>query len=315
MEKGTILITGGTGLVGTAFRNFFIASGYRVTILTRDAKSAQQKAKATPGFEFAEWDIKKGIIEPSAIQKAIAIIHLAGAGVVDKPWTKAYKKEILDSRVNSSALIVKALKQIPNKIQTVISASAIGWYGPDKPGHEAFSETDPAEKSFLGETCQAWENSIQPVTALNKRLVVFRFGIILSKEGGALKEFIKPLKVRVASVLGNGNQIVSWIHIHDLCRMVLFAIENDALQGVFNAVAPAPVSNETLTITLARQMHGNAYVKVNVPQFVLKMMLGERSVEVLKSATVSSQKIERTGFEFQFPEIEHALANIVKMDN
>jgi uncharacterized protein (TIGR01777 family) len=312
MEKGTILVTGGTGLIGTALGKFLIASGYQVIILTRDAKSAQQKTKAMPGLEFAEWDVKKGTIDATAIKKATAIVHLAGAGVVDKPWTKAYKKEILDSRVHSSALIVKALKEIPNNIQAVISASAIGWYGPDKPGHGAFIETDPPEISFLGETCRAWENSIQPVKGLSKRLVIFRFGIILSKEGGALKEFIKPLKSRVAAIIGNGDQVMSWIHIHDLCRMILFAIENTAIHGVFNAVAPTPVSSETLTLTLARQMHGNVFLKAHVPAFVLKLMLGDRSVEVLKSATVSSAKIEGAGFEFQFPGIEHALANILK---
>jgi uncharacterized protein (TIGR01777 family) len=166
----------------------------------------------------------------------------------------------------------------------------------------------------LGETCRAWENSIQPVRGLNKRLIIFRFGIILSKEGGALKEFIKPLKGRVAAIIGNGEQVMSWIHIHDLCRMILFAIENTAMQGIFNAVSPTPVSSERLTLTLARQMHGNVFLKAHVPAFVLKLMLGDRSVEVLKSATVSSAKIEGAGFEFQFPGIEHALANILKMD-
>jgi len=235
--------------------------------------------------------------------------------VVDKPWTDAYKKEILDSRVNSSALIVNALTNIPNAVESVISASAIGFYGSDKPGHPPFNENDPADESFLGNTCVAWEESIRPVTKSGKRLSIFRFGIVLDKDGGALKEFIKPLNLRVASVLGTGTQIVSWIHILDLCRMLLFAIENKNISGFYNAVAPAPVSNEKLTVTLAHIMHGNTFVKMNVPAFALKLMMGDRSIEVLKSATVSSSKIEEAGFEFLFPAIEPALKNLLAKED
>ncbi|CAN5790576.1 TIGR01777 family oxidoreductase [soil metagenome] len=311
MNSKTILITGGTGLVGSALKAHLIAGNNKVIILTRDPAKAAAAHKKEALVSFAQWDVKHQTIDASAISGADAIVHLAGAGVVDKPWTDAYKKEILDSRVQSSALIIKALKEIPNKIETVVSASAIGWYGADKNNGSAFTETDPVAAGFLGDTCRQWEESIMPVAALGKRLVICRFGIVLSNNGGALKEFKKPLLARVAGVIGNGKQIVSWIHIHDLSRLLIYAIEQPQLQGIFNAVAPAPVTNEQLTVTLAKTMHGNAYIKTYVPEFVLKIMMGERSVEVLKSTTVSSGKIEQAGFEFQFPKIEQAIHNLI----
>ena len=135
-------------------------------------------------------------------------------------------------------------------------------------------------KIFLGTTCQEWEQSIKPVSDARKRLVIFRFGIVLSKKGGALKEFIRPLKFRLATVIGNGRQMMSWIHITDLSRMMQFAIENSGINGVYNAVSPIPVTNEALTLSLGKAMHGNAFFKTYVPEFIIKLLLGERSIEV-----------------------------------
>ena len=160
------------------------------------------------------------------MQKADHIIHLAGAGVVDKKWTDAYKKEIQDSRTESSRLLVSALKNNTNKVKTVVSASAIGWYGADAPGAKPFVETDVPANDFLGETCRLWEDSITPVEALQVRLVKLRTGIVLSNNGGALTEFKKPLKLGVAGILGDGKQMVSWIHVDDLCSMYIWGQQN-----------------------------------------------------------------------------------------
>jgi uncharacterized protein (TIGR01777 family) len=311
MNNGNILITGGTGLIGTALAKHLTASGYRVTILTRDPVKAKATHEKNALISFAHWDVKSQTIDTMAMASANAIVHLAGAGVVAKPWTDAYKKEIVDSRVQSSALIIKALKETPNQVDTIVSASAIGWYGADKKTDYAFVETDPAAANFLGDTCRQWEDSIKPVAGPGTRLVIFRFGIVLAGEGGALTEFKKPLKTRVAAVIGNGKQIVSWIHIHDLCRLIQYALEEKALRGIFNAVAPVPVSNETLTTVLAERMYGNFYIKTNVPRLALKIMMGERSVEVLKSTTVSSSKIQHAGFDFRFPQIQQAISNLI----
>lgn len=311
MQGKTVLITGGTGMVGAALGRQLAAAGYRVVILTRNPS----KAVAPHGFEhliqFAAWDVNAGTIDSEAVASADAIVHLAGAGVVAKPWTKAYKEEILSSRVNSSKLLIQAIEKHGSKLKTVISASAIGWYGEDKPGAEVpFEENAPPVPGFLGETCFLWEESIKPVTRLDKRLVICRIGIVLSNEGGALPEFKRPLRFRVAGVLGNGKQIVSWVHIDDLCRIFRFAIENEGISGVYNAVSPQPVSNRHLTLALAKCIYGSAFVTVPVPAFVLRLMMGERSVEVLKSTTVSAQKILGEGFGFNYPEIEGALKNL-----
>ena len=157
-------------------------------------------------------------------------------------------------------------------------------------------ETDPAAEDFLGTTCKEWEASIDPVISLGKRLVKFRTGIVLSKEGGALKEFQKPLRFGIATILGNGKQIMSWIHIDDLVRLYMYAIETEKLNGVYNAVAPHPVTNKKLVIQLAKTMRGKFYVPIFVPSFILKMVFGGLSIEVLKSATVSWGKREEYTF-------------------
>ncbi len=308
----SVLITGGTGLVGTAVKVLLEQKGYEVVLLTRSK---------TPLKGQAHWDINAGTIDSAAIAAADYIIHLAGAGVADKRWSTARKQEILDSRTKSSALLVKALQETPNKVKAVISASAIGWYGPDQiNAHkidlsaQGFIETDPSYPDFLGTTCAAWEASIAPVTSntngLQKRLVCLRTGIVLSKNGGALKEFLKPLAIRMAAVLGNGKQMISWIDVRDLAKMFVYALENENISGSYNAVAPAPVSNKALTQTLAKVLYGNFYIITYVPSFVLKIMLGEMSIEVLKSTTVSAQKIIDAGFVFDYPEISKSLSTL-----
>ncbi|MDB5210954.1 MAG: hypothetical protein JWQ30_1781 [Sediminibacterium sp.] len=307
----TALITGGTGLVGMRLTKLLTEKGYAVTILTRDASEVKQKLT---GVSYANWDIHKQTIDQDAIAKADHIIHLAGAGVADKRWSDKRKQEIVNSRTQSSALIVKALKEIPNNVKTVVSASAIGWYGADTPvsKQNGFTEDANADTAFLGQTCRLWEESIQPVEQLGKRLVKLRTGIVLSADGGALAKFKKPLKGFVAAILGDGKQVISWIHIDDLCRIYIAAIENETMSGAYNAVAPKPVTNKELTLSLARKMRDIFFIPIHIPSFALKIALGEMSIEVLKSATVSSQKIQSTGFAFSYPTIEEALAELIK---
>ena len=302
----TVLITGGTGLVGKSLTKALIDKEYKVIILTRTTNDKTPSASVS----YAAWDVKKKQIDLEALQAADYIIHLAGAGVVEKKWTDAYKKEIVESRTESSRLIFEALKNNTNKVKAIVSASAIGWYGADKDSFIPFTETDASEKSFLGITCRLWEESIEPVEGLGKRLVKLRTGIVLSNDGGALVEFKKPIKLGVAAILGSGKQIVSWIQIDDLCNLFIAGIENENLSGSYNAVAPNPVSNKTLTITLAKAMKGKFFITLHVPSFILKIMMGQRSIEVLKSTTVSCKKILDTGFEFKFKTIEAALENL-----
>ena len=308
-QASTILITGGTGLIGTALTKALIGNGHKVIILTRDPTSKKNLPENTT---YAAWDIEKQTLDLKALQQADYIVHLAGAGIADKRWTEKRKQEIVDSRVKSGELLVKTLKENQHKVKAFISASAIGWYGNDQktPHQHSFIETDNAADDFLGNACRQWEASIQSVTALGIRLVVIRTGIVLSSQGGALKEFQKPIRFGIAAILGGGKQIISWIHIEDLVRIYMYALQNENFQGVYNAVAPHPVSNKEFTIQLARQMKGSFFVPVHVPVFVLKWMLGEMRTEVLKSATVSSKKIKSQDFTFQFPALAAALKNV-----
>ncbi|MFL9482592.1 TIGR01777 family oxidoreductase [Chitinophagaceae bacterium LWZ2-11] len=306
----TILITGGTGMVGKQLTQLLLAKGYRVIILTRNIKD--KKNKESSALQYALWNVEQQTIDRDAIIAADAIIHLAGENVAEQRWTDKRKQEIVNSRTQSSSLLVKALQEIPNNIHVVVSASAIGWYGEDKPGVISFTEDMPHDNSFLGTTCEAWEKSIEPVVNMDKRLVKLRTGIVLDKAGGVIKEFKKPLHFRVAGVLGKGDQIMSWIHVDDLCRMYVYALEQSEIRGVYNAVAPNPVSNRALTLAIANRMYGNVYLPLHIPVFILKVMLGEMSIEVLKGTTVSCNKILEAGFTFQFTNVNDAVSDLIK---
>lgn len=304
----TVLITGGTGTIGKHLSQLLQSKGYKVIILTR--KAGEHKSET---FSYAEWDVEKGILDIKAVLQADYIIHLAGAGVADKKWTGERKQEIVDSRVKSSTLIIKALQENEHKVKAVISASAIGWYGPDNAESKTngYSEKAEATDDFLGDTCRLWEESIQPVESMGIRLVKLRTGIVLSNEGGAYVEFKKPVKFGIAAILDGGDQVVSWIHVEDVCRMYWYALQNEAMRGVYNAVAPKPVTNKQLTLELAKQLRGKLFIPVHVPSFILKWMLGEMSIEVLKSTTVNAAKVKSTGFQFMYPTIEAAIQELV----
>ena len=304
----TVLITGGTGMIGTALTKALVKKNYSVIILSRQTRHPELQ---TQNLTYAQWNIREQTIDKDAIAKTDFIVHLAGAGVADKRWTPKRKREIVDSRVKSGQLIVKALNETSNNVKGVFSASGIGWYGPDS-DRLSFTEDDPAQDDFLGQTCKAWEESLKPVASIGKRLVIVRTGIVLSNNGGALKEFSKPLKFGIAAILGSGKQIVSWIHIDDLIQVYLDAIENERFNGVYNAVAPNPVSNKKLTLQLGKIRKGNFFIPVHVPAFFLRIALGEMSIEVLKSATVSCGKLSAAGFSFSFPTIQQAMKDLLK---
>ncbi|HMJ48478.1 MAG TPA: TIGR01777 family oxidoreductase [Ferruginibacter sp.] len=298
----SVLITGGTGLIGKALHKHLILKGYKVIILTRNIPAHSK------GVTYALWDIEKKQVDHTAIQQADFIIHLAGAGVMDKRWTASYKEKIIKSRTDSSILLADSLEKYPNSVKAVVSASAIGWYGTDRPGH-IFTEEDLPAKDFLGETCRLWEQSIDMAGKAGIRIVKLRSGIVLSNEGGALKEFAKTIKFGIAAIPGNGKQCISWIHITDLCRMYQFALEN-VISGSYNAVAPGTITNKELNVKLAALKKRKFFIPLHIPPFIIRLILGEQSIEVMKSTTVSSKKIKGAGFTFLYPSIEAALQNL-----
>ena len=302
----TVIITGGTGLVGKRLTAHLVSAGYQVIILSRKAGNRSN----IESVRYATWDIDRQTIDEQAIRSADYIIHLAGAGVMDRRWTPSYKKEIVDSRVKSSRLITESLKKYPNRVKAVLSSSAIGWYGPDRNPARPFVETDEPSNDFLGQTCASWENSIAAASGEHTRVCILRTGIVLSNEGGAFAEFAKPLRFGMAAILGNGKQVISWIHIDDLCRLFIFAMENNSMNGSYNAVTSEPVSNRQLTVTLAKIKRGRFFIPFFVPAFLLKIILGEGSIEVLKSTTVSNEKVKAAGFTFLYPSIETAIEKL-----
>lgn len=293
-----ILITGGSGLVGQRITDLLEKKGYQVAWLSRSVQ---------PGRRSFIWNIEKQEIDPEAIEWADAIIHLAGAGVAEKRWAPERKKLILESRTHSTRLLYSAIEKAEKRPNTFISASAVGYYGFDT-GTSLVDETNQAGSDFLAQVVKAWENEVKKIESLDIRTVLLRIGIVLDSEGGALGEMLKP---PVAAPLGSGDQWMSWIHIEDLARMFLFSLEKTTLQGVYNAVAPNPATNQQLTQEAA-YAKGKTYLGIGVPGFLLKLVLGEMAAMVLGGNRVSCQKIQKAGFQFEFYELSAALKDIFR---
>lgn len=297
-----ILITGGTGLVGTHLTALLRKKGYNISYLSR-------RKQTLADIQVYEWDIAKGTIETEAITKADYIIHLAGAGVADKLWSTAYKKEIYDSRVLSTKLLVEKLATVPNKCRAFIQASAIGYYGLDTQ-ERWIDENAPAGTDFLAQVTHDWEQAAGAIAGLNIRHALIRIGVVLCEEGGALPKLSLPVKMFVGAALGAGTQYISWIHIEDLCEMFAKAIENEAWQGAYNASAPNPVTNLEMTKVIGRVLSRPVFLP-NVPAFVLRMGMGEMANIVLGGNRTSCQKAEKAGFKFVYPQIEAALRSLL----
>ncbi|HRP31969.1 MAG TPA: TIGR01777 family oxidoreductase [Agriterribacter sp.] len=307
-----VLITGGTGLIGSRLSGMLMERGYRVIILTRNKKLIQQRK--SPETAYAFWNPDRNTIDIAAVQEADFIIHLAGENIAAKRWTPRQKSVIANSRIKGGQLIVQTLRENANQVKAIISASAKDWYGDDSQltgGKKSYTEDGAPAPGFLGDTCKAWEESIAPARELGKRLVWLRTGLVLSKDGGVLKSLMQPAKFGIAPIFGTGRQIQSWIHIDDICRMYIHALENETLNGVYNAVAPDAVNQKGLVTELAKKMKGSFYIPVTVPAFVMKWMVGEMGTELFKGNTLDTGKIRTTGFRFLFPSLEAALNDLL----
>jgi uncharacterized protein (TIGR01777 family) len=249
------------------------------------------------------------LIDRRIISEADHIVNLAGAFVMAQRWTPEYKKKILESRTVSTRLIAEVVQKTPNRVKTIINGSAIGWYGEDRDTHYSFVETDPSDEGYLGATCKAWEDSI-PDRIGDTQVCRLRTGIVLGREGGFLRELELPVKLGIAPIISKGRQVISWIHIQDLCGIIIFLMQK-GLGGNYNAVAPYPSTNKEITLCYARKTKGKFVIPMHVPAIILKLMLGERAIEILKSTRVSCKKIMEAGFQFRFPTLEEAMKDII----
>jgi uncharacterized protein (TIGR01777 family) len=299
-----ILITGATGLIGSELVKLLLAKNHTVNYLTTSISKIESK----PNYKGFYWNPELGKIDENCIYDVDVIIHLAGANI-SKRWTNSYKQEIIESRTLSAELLYNLVRKTQNHVKQFISASAIAIYP------ESFSKgydetTKETEDSFLSSVVEKWEESANRFQVLGIKACKIRTGIVLSNVGGALPEMIKPIKLGLGAVMGPGKQVQSWIHIKDLTALYYFAMENQ-LEGIYNAVTPNPVNNKVLTEEIAKTL-GKPLFLPNIPQFIMRLILGEMSYLLFSSKNLSSRKIQDLGFQFQFPELKEALTDLYK---
>ena len=294
-----VLITGGSGLIGTRLTEMLLAKGWQVVHLGREREGKVRTFK---------WDPAKNYVDSSAFEGVTKVVHLAGASIAGKRWTESYKREILDSRIQTTRLLFEQLSRKRGTVKRVISASAIGFYGPGSDS-DVFSEEHGAGRGFLAEVVAKWEGEAMRIGGLGLSVAMVRTGIVLSDKSGALVEMARPIRLGVGAPLGTGRQVISWIHVDDLCGIYLYLMDHD-LSGPFNATAPHPVTNEELTKAIARQLKKPLWLP-HVPAFVLKIVLGELADAVLTGSNVSSRKITNAGYSFSFRDVESALRSLL----
>ena len=297
-----ILITGGSGLIARLVTDELLNRGYSVSHLSRGPGN-------NPKVKTYLWDVYKGEVDENCLEGISTVLHLAGENIAGKRWTDKRKKEIIDSRTKSIELICQLIKNKPNQVNTIISASAIGYYS-DR-GDELLTEDSLPSNDFMAQCCIAWENAVDEGKALGLRILKFRTGVVLNKNEGALLEMGRPIKLGFGAPMGSGKQWIPWIHWQDVVDMYLHAIERINLSGVYNMVAPNPVTNKQFTKALAKQLRRPVW-PINIPAFIFKLLMGEMSTIVLGSTRVSAEKIENDGFVFKFPELTNALKEIYK---
>ena len=297
-----VLITGASGLIGTKLTEYLLKNNIDVAHLSR--------SKNTSSVSTFIWDINKKYLEDGALDNVNHIVHLAGAGIADKRWTEKRKQEIIDSRTKSAELLFNHISKLNKKLDTFISASAIGYYGAIT-SEKIFIEQDEPANDFQGKVCKLWEKSADKFEEFGIRTVKLRFGVVLSAKDGALKKMILPTKLGVGSALGSGKQYFPWIHVDDVVKIIHKSIEDKLIKGVFNVVAPSNSNYNNFAEKLAKVMK-KPFFMPNVPSILLKLALGEMSEIVLKGSRVSSEKLIESGYSFQFANLELALDDLLR---
>jgi hypothetical protein len=298
-----VLVTGGTGLVGSSLCRKLKLKGYAVGILSRTERYR-------PDILLYSWNPEDRRVEQEAIERADIVVHLAGENIFEKRWTKKEKQRILDSRVNTAGLLLEKFRTFGKKPKAFISASATGYYGAVTSG-KVFTEADGPGNDFLARVCLQWEKAADRFTDWNVRTVKIRTAPVLATEGGLFKKTYEAALRGFAAPFGNGQQYFPWIHLDDLCGIYIKAIEDEAMRGAYNAVAPEIITNAAYMKEVAACAGRKPRIK-HIPAFALHLMLGEASSAMLQGSPVSAQKIEDAGFEFAFPTLERAMADLCK---
>jgi uncharacterized protein len=302
LKTPSVLITGGSGLIGKYLTSVLLVKGYNVSHLSRSSKQ-------TGNVRLFNWKPEKGVIDIKVFEGIDHIVHLAGANIGEARWTKKRKEEIVNSRVKTIGLLFRGIIENDIKLKTFISASAVGYYG-SITSEKIFTEKDLPETDFLGTTCRNWEEAADKFMNTGIRTVKIRTAVVLDKNDSALSKLMMPAKFGFLVQTGSGRQYIPWIHIDDLCNIYLKAIEDQDMNGAYNAVSPQNVTHKEFVETLARVM-GKPLFPVPVPAFVIRAALGKMSDVVLTGSRISSEKIVSSGYKFRYPVLEICLKNIL----
>ncbi|MCB9185898.1 MAG: TIGR01777 family protein [Flavobacteriales bacterium] len=298
-----ILITGGSGSIGRRLINKLREHGHSVAVIGRSI----HKSLDVPSFT---WDLQKGTLDERALKDVTHIIHLAGAGIADKPWSPSRKQEIIESRVKPLQLLSDVLKKRNQRIEAIISSSAVGYYGAVT-SEKIFTEDDAPANDFLGSTCKMWEAAVQSFKPVADREVRVRTGIVLMKGGGALPKLATPVRFGVGAAIGSGKQWMPWIHIDDMTSIYLHAVENNHMHGAYNAVALESATQSKFIQKIGKSLNRPVFLP-SVPKFLVSTVMGEMAKVVTEGSRVSSQKIMDAGFEFKHPQLQEALNDLLQ---
>lgn len=296
-----ILITGGTGFIGSHLRTLLLQDGHLLTIVTRSPE--KYKDETAKNQRFVSWDANLA----AEMEKADVVINLAGASIFGKRWTEEVKEKIYSSRIECTNQLVAAIQEADDRPSVIISASGADYYGGS--GDQILDETAEPGDSFLANVCIDWEQAAREVTDLGVRLATPRIGVVLEQDGGALQQMLLPFKLFVGGPIGSGDQYFPWIHMLDLCRGLMYPIENEDFNGPYNLNAPNPVRMDEFASELASQLRRPSLFRV--PEFVLDFVLGEAANPVVTSKRMQPKKLQQHGFEFRFAYLREALGDIL----
>jgi len=296
-----VIVTGGTGFIGSKLCENLVAKGHEVVLFTRDASRSRDQIH--PKIRVVSW--APGAAWESWVDGAGAIVNLAGENIAQR-WTEAAKQRIVASRVDAAARLSAAIEKAAVKPSVLVNAAAVGYYGPH--GDETLDEDSPPGTDFLATTCVAWEEAAKKAEALGVRVALIRTGVVLGRDGGALAKMLPPFKMFAGGPIGNGEQWMSWIHRDDLVALFVFAMENPKARGPINGTAPNPVTMKEFAKALGRALHRPSLFPA--PAAAVRLLLGEMATVVLDGQRVVPKKAEGLGFKFRFTEVDAALRDV-----